>query len=128
MKWIYILVCFISTNTFCQLNNKSVLGKLKQTDLLIHKPNSENLQRDTIVHRFNQNRQEIIIPENRERVIIALRQDNMPCIVPNMKLFNNMPNVGDIAMLQQPINPGIYVPRLRNDHKINPLMKKGPSQ
>lgn len=128
MKWMYLLICFISTSAFSQSNNKSVLDKLKQTDRLINKtnpvidkpnpginkPGSGNFQRDTIVHRFNQNQQKIIIPDNIERVVIALRQDNMPCIVPNMNLFKTMPNVGSIAMLQNPIDPDIYL------HKIKP--------
>src|SRR5215216_817848 len=108
MKLTFLLACFISTTAFSQLNNKSVLDKLKQTDRLINKPvldkleqtehlitkpNSGNLQRGTIVHRFKQNQKKIIIPENRERVVTALRQDNMPCIVPNMDLFKAMPNI-----------------------------------
>lgn len=124
MKWMYLLFCFISTTAFSQLNNKSVLDKLKQTDrlinkpvldklnqsnLLIQEPNSRHLQRRTIVHQY-QNLQEIIIPANRERVLIALGQDNMPCIVPNMKLFKTMPNVGSIAMLQNRSDPGIFIP------------------
>ena len=138
MKWMYLLVCFISTAAFSQLNKKSVLDKLKETDRLINKPvfdklkpadglitnpSSRNLQR----HRFKQNRQEIIIPENRERVVIALRQDKMPCIVPNMKLFRTMPNIGDVAMLKHPIDPGIYGPYPKGNFETE-IIAKEPSK
>jgi len=85
MKWIFLLFCLISSTAFSQLNNKSVLDKLKQTDRLLNKTgsdklrlgrlidksNSGDLQRGTIVLRFNQNQQEIIMPQNQERIVIA---------------------------------------------------------
>lgn len=135
MKWIFILACFTYTPAFSQLNNKSVLDKLKQTDRLINKPvldnlnpadrlitkpNSGNLQREPIAHSFKQRQEKIIIPDNRERVVIALHQDNMPCIVPNMNLFKIMPNAGDITMLKKPIDPGIYAPIPK---ALNPTIK-----
>ena len=128
MKWIFLLFCLISSTAFSQLNNKSILDKLKQTDRLLNKTgsdklrldrlidksNSGDLQRGTIVLRFNQNQQEIIMPQNQERIVIALRQDNMPCIVPNMNLFKAMPNVGNMAMLQNPIDPRIYISKQKS--------------
>ncbi len=127
MKWMYLLICFISISAFGQSDNKSVLDKLKKTDRLINKPNPGinkpnhginkpnpgNFQRGIIVHRFNPDQQGIIIPDNRERVVIALRQDNMPCIVPNMNLFKIMPNACSIAMLQNPTMPGIYLQKIK---------------
>ena len=85
MKWIFLLACLISGTAFSQLNNKSILDKLKQTDRLLNKTgsdklrlgrlidksNSGDLQRGTIVLRFNQNQQEIIMPQNQERIVIA---------------------------------------------------------
>ena len=50
-----------------------------------------------------------IIDANEQRIVIALSQDNMPCIVPNMKLVKAMPNAGDKSMLERPTDPGIYL-------------------
>jgi hypothetical protein len=36
-----------------------------------------------------------VIGGNMESMVLALPQDNMPCVVPNMKLFKSMPVVND---------------------------------
>jgi hypothetical protein len=45
-----------------------------------------------------------VIGGNMESMVLALPQDNMPCLVPNMKLWNSMPVVSDktIAENQKP--------------------------
>ena len=45
-----------------------------------------------------------VIGGNRESMVLALPQDNMPCIVPNMKLWKSMPVASDntIAENQKP--------------------------
>jgi hypothetical protein len=45
-----------------------------------------------------------VIGGNVESMVLALPQDNMPCLVPNMKLWNSMPVVSDktIAENQKP--------------------------
>ena len=131
MKWILLLFCFVSTIAFGQVNNNSVLEKLKKTDRLMGRDehNSfqpklktltpmkiENIQRDnervfiplqklrTLTHM-----QGGIIQKDNERAIVSLPFDHMPCIVPNMNLFKTMPNVGSIAMLEHLTDPGIYL-------------------
>ncbi len=41
-----------------------------------------------------------VIAGNEEIMVLALPQDNMPCIVPNMKLFKPMPGVNDRAIAE----------------------------
>ena len=43
-------------------------------------------------HSFGEPR---VIAGNEQGMVLALPQDNMPCIVPNMKLFKPMPGVTD---------------------------------
>jgi hypothetical protein len=131
MRWTILLVCFISTTVFGQSNKNSVLEKLKKTDQLMGRGNPDIFQRGT-VQNLNPDRktlynkkkqyygqQKIIIPDDRVRVVIALRQDNMPCIVPNMNFFKAMPNVGNLALLENPVDPGIYIPKSNNGIERN---------
>ena len=50
-----------------------------------------------------------IINVNREGMVIALPQDNMPCIVPNMAFWKAMPNASNKTILEKPIDRGIYL-------------------
>jgi len=43
--------------------------------------------------------------------LYALPNSNMPCIVPDMKQFQSMPNIGDKTILEKPIDPGILLPQ-----------------
>jgi hypothetical protein len=51
----------------------------------------------------------LIMDGNQESVVMALPQDNMPCVVPNMELYKVMPNAAGKIMLEKPIDPGIYL-------------------
>ena len=106
MKWILLLFCFVSISAFGQVDNNSVLEKLKKTDKLMGRDNYNNFQPKlrTVTPMQSETKQ-----RNNERVVTSLPLGNMPCIVPNMNLFNTMPNVGSIAMLEHPTDPGIYL-------------------
>ena len=77
------------------------------------------MRRNAIIQGLNPRQDKIELNENmRERTVITLRQDNMPCIVPNMKLLKAMPNIGNIAMLEKAIDPRIYIPK-SSDTELN---------
>ena len=50
-----------------------------------------------------------IIAANEQSMVIALPQDNMPCLVPNMKLYKAIPNAGNKSMLQNPNDADSYL-------------------
>ena len=131
MKWILFLFFFASTIAFGQVDNNSVLEKLKKTDKLMGRDEhnsfqpklrtltpmqNENIQSDnervfiplrklrTLTHMQSE-----IIQKDDERAIVSLPFDHMPCIVPNMNLFRAMPNAGSLALLKNPTDPGIYM-------------------
>ena len=125
MKWLLSLLCFTTVTAFSQ-TDKPLLEKLKK--------NQEQL-RGTLPHAIpnpglglNQRTEKIapgstpnliprfqykplIIDANDKSMVIALPQDNMPCLVPNMKIFKAMPNAGNKDMLEMSSDPGIYLQR-----------------
>jgi hypothetical protein len=50
-----------------------------------------------------------IIVANEQTMVIALPQDNMPCLVPNMEFWKKMPNAGNKIVLEEPIDRDIYL-------------------
>jgi hypothetical protein len=111
MKWIFLLACFASATAYGQLNKNSVLEKLKSTNRLMGKYYSNPFPDGRISqNQFNSNKRAIINTIG-ERAVIVLPQDNMPCIRPDMRFFKVMPNIGSLALLEHPSDPGIYVNR-----------------
>ena len=131
MKWIFLLACFVTTTASGQVDEKSVLEKLKKADKLFGRDNYNNFQpklgtlipmQSETIQRNNErvitslqklktltHMQSEIIHRDNERALISLPLDNMPCIVPNMNLFRAMPNAGSLALLEHPTDPGIYL-------------------
>src|SRR5215203_2418082 len=106
MKWVLILFCFVSTTAFGQVDNNSVLEKLKKTDKLMGGNNYNNFQPKlkTLPHTQSETLQ-----SNKEKAVTSFPPGKMPCIIPDMNLFKTMPNVGTIAMLEHPTDPEIYL-------------------
>ena len=104
MKWICFLACFVATTAFGQADEDSILEKLKKTDRLMGRDNYNNFQPKlrTLIPMQSET-----IQRNHERT--SLPPGSMPCIVPNMNLFKAMPNVGSLALLENPTDPGIYL-------------------
>jgi hypothetical protein len=111
MKWIFLLACFASAAAYGQLDKNSVLEKLKSTNRLMGKHYSNAFPDSKTTHnQFNSTKKAIINTIN-ERTVIVLPQDNMSCIRPDMRFFKVMPNVGSLALLEHPSDPGIYINR-----------------
>ena len=106
MKWIFLLICFVTTSAFGQVNENAVLEKLKKTDKLMGRDNYNNFQPKlgTLTPMQSETTQ-----ENNKRTVTSLPLDNMPCIVPDMNLLAVMPNAGSLAILEHPTDPGIYL-------------------
>ena len=104
MKWIFLSICFVTTAAFSQVNENSVLEKLKKTDKLMGRDNYNDFQPKLKTLTPMQSE---TIQRNHERT--SLPPGNMPCIVPNMNLFRAMPNAGSLALLEHPTDPGIYL-------------------
>jgi hypothetical protein len=131
MKWIFLLICFVTTIASGQADENSTLEKLKKTDRLMGRDNYNNsqpklrtlipMQSETIQRNHESvitslqklktltHMQSKIIHRDNERALISLPLDNMSCIVPNMNLFKVMPNAGSLALLEHPTDPGIYL-------------------
>jgi hypothetical protein len=134
MKLLLSLLCF-TTITASSQTKEPLLEKLKKTqDRLSGKLSNTIPNQGVGINRDQKPRVTIIIPEtkksgpgtipnlaeryqfkppimnaNRESMVIALPQDNMPCIVPNMDFWKVMPNAGNKVVLEKPIDPGIYL-------------------
>ena len=106
MKWILLLICFVTTAAFSQVDENSILEKLKKTDKLMGRDNDNNFQPKlrTLTPMQSETTQ-----RNNKLAVTSLPLGNMPCIMPDMNLFKTMPNVGSIAMLEHPTDPGIYL-------------------
>ena len=93
-----------------KVQRPSIIDGQKKRQLAITNPNAERLAPGRIPNatwRF-QNKPRIL-DANEQSMVITLSQDNMPCLVPNMEFWKVMPNAGNKAMLQRPIDPGIYL-------------------
>src|SRR3990170_4306088 len=121
MKWILLLICFVTTNNYNNFNPK--LGTLTPMQNEIIQRDNERVVTSLRKLRTLTHMQSEIIQRDDERTLISLPLDNMPCVVPNMNLFRAMPNVGSIAILQNPVDPGIYIPK----NRPRPLEKIKPS-
>src|SRR6186713_2458008 len=106
MKWIFLLICFVTTAGFSQVNENSVLEKLKKTDKLMGRDNYNDFQPK--LKTLTPMQSETIQRDN-ERTVPSLPLGKMPCIVPNMNLFGAMPNAGSLALLEHPTDPEIYL-------------------
>lgn len=118
MKWILLLICFVTTTAFGQTDDNSVMEKLKKTDKLMGRDNYNNFnpKLGTLTPMLREP-----IRSNNERAVTSLPLDNMPCIVPYMNLLGAMPNAGSLALLENPIDPGIYVLKQKTHiRKIKP--------
>jgi len=90
---------------FGQVDNKSVLEKLKNTHKLMGRNNYNNFQPKLKTLPPTQSE---TLQSNKERAVTS-PPGKMPCILPDMNLFKTMPNAGSIAMLEHPTDPGIYL-------------------
>jgi hypothetical protein len=118
MKWLLPLFCFTTISAFSQ-TKELLLKKLKETqdrlsgkviipkqvEKVTPKPKS-NL---TSNHPYKNLQTSLIINASQQTALIILKQDNMPCLVPNMEFWKTMPNAGGKALLEKPIDPGIYL-------------------
>ena len=119
MKWLALLfVCFGAT-AFAQndqnlLENSKRMRELKiGTKSYVSPFVQESFREKLVAKPFK--------PEAVSSVIVTpLRQDNMPCIVPDMRLHKTMPNAGNDAILKQPIDPGIYAYRKPGTIRVAP--------
>lgn len=103
MKCIFLLACFISLSAFGQSDKKPLLDKLKKTDQLMGRSNPDIFRERITVRQFQPEQKEIIMVPNVERTIAYLRQEKLQ-LAP-------IPNVGNPEMLQNPTDPGIYIPK-----------------
>jgi hypothetical protein len=135
MKWLLSILCLTTITAFCQ-TKEPLLEKLKKTQDRLSGKLSDTMPNQGIGLNRDQKkpRMTIIIPEtkksspgtipnlmeryqykppvmdaNQESMVIALPQDNMPCIVPNMGFWKAMPNAGNKTILEKAIDPGIYL-------------------
>lgn len=104
------IICFSQNNSKVTFDLKDHLSKNK-TDTT--KPKVK-LNRNTPVVMKNYstlqrsyNSKPRLIGESKHGKVYALPQDNMPCIMPDMKLFNAMPNFADKNA--KTIDPGILL-------------------
>jgi hypothetical protein len=111
MKWLFLLSSiFLSATVIAQKNENKLLQKLERGEELrtgergyvAPTPFVQKAQLEKVGVKFH-----MPVPSN--AIIVApLPQDNMPCVVPNMKYHRTMPTVGDSTILKHPIDPGIY--------------------
>jgi len=123
MKWLLSFLCFTSITAFSQ-TKEPLLEKLKKTQERLNGtlPDQKNPQVTIIIPetekfgpgaipnsgarlQYNQS----IINSNQKSMVIALPQDNMPCVVPNMAFWKAMPNASNKIILEKPIDRGIYL-------------------
>ena len=125
MKWLLSLVCFTTVTAFPQ-TDRPLLEKLKKTQEQLRGTLPDAIPNPGL--GLNQRTEKIapgrtpnlipqfqykprIIDANDQSMVIALPQDNMPCLVPNTKIFKAIPNAGNKGMLEMPGDPGIYLQR-----------------
>ena len=134
MKWLLCFLCFTTITVFSQTNKESLIEKLKKTEEKLGRStpglNHKSLQLPPSVNSKKPGRTSpgslpnaetglnykrlqwpSIINSNQQSIVIALPQDHMPCIVPNMSLFRVMPNAGNRSIIQKPVDPDIYLQR-----------------
>ena len=125
MKWLLSLLCFTTVTAFSQ-TDKPLSEKLKKTqeqlrgtlpDAIPNPGLGLNQRTEKIVPGRTPNLiqqfqyKPRIIDVNDQSMVIALPQDNMPCLVPNTKIFKAIPNAGNKGLLEMPSDPGIYLQR-----------------
>ena len=93
-----------------RIQRPSITNGQKKSQLTIISPKTERLAPGSMpnLKPLSQYKPRII-DANEQSMVIALPQDNMPCLVPNMKLFKAMPNAGNKSMLEIPSDPDIYL-------------------
>lgn len=135
MKWLLALFCFTTITALSQ-TKEPLLERLKKTQDRLSGKFSDSIPKQELGFKANPTEPQVTIifpleeryglgtipnlmpkqqpkpplmDANRESIVIALAQDNMPCIVPNMEFYKVMPNAGSKIVLEKPIDPGIYL-------------------
>jgi len=141
MKWLLSFLCFTSITAFSQtkeslleklkktqerlsgtlpnqevyLNQRiqgpSIIKDPEKPQVTIIIPETEKVGPGSIPNLMRLKNKPSIINVNQESMVIALAQDNMPCIVPNMEFWKAMPNASNNIILEKPIDRGIYLNR-----------------
>lgn len=118
MKWILCCLIFFSTTNYAQTKGKLLTDKLKRTEQIMLGKTPQTRPQES-VFRNNKSLTKSLPFNNVENRPVG----KMPCVRPNMKRFQNMPNGLDSSILINPIDPGIYVkvysPRSTGENEID---------
>jgi hypothetical protein len=119
MKWLLTFLCFISITAFSQGRNQPLMEKLKKTQERLSGKVIFPEQAEKVTPKAKPNltpgdsykrlQPPPVMNPDRQIAVIILKQDNMPCLVPNMEFWKKMPNAGGKTLLERPIDPGIYL-------------------
>jgi len=96
---------FITAGILCAMQASG--QKLKQWEPSLLDSIKVSLPKDGLRPVLTKKKEWKKIGESRLGAIYELPQDRMPCIVPNMEMYRQMPNSGQ-ELLNRPIDPQIY--------------------
>src|SRR5688572_24132464 len=100
MKWLLSFLCFTTISVFSQ-TKEPLLKKLKETQerlsgkviipKQVEKVTPKPKSNQTSNYSYKKLQTPLVIDASQQTALIILKQDNMPCIVPNMEFWKAMP-------------------------------------